>query len=97
MDEFMEKFSIIFFVAMIGLALGYNIAKNFQKIAEDKGYSDSGRFFWWTFFVFPAGAAMVIALPDLKLRNKIETITSTNFSQHKPYKVDDVSDELPDL
>lgn len=48
--------------------MDYKAAKTFQQIAEDKGYSDSKKFFWWAFLYPPAGIAMVIALPDLKQR-----------------------------
>lgn len=37
-------------------------AKEFQHIAEMKGY-DGSKYFWWTLFFTFAGMLMVIALP----------------------------------
>lgn len=81
--------SIIIALA-IKLAVDYYIAKEFVLIAQNKGYSDTKKYFWWTFVIFPVGAAMVIALPDLKARP-----ISQNTEQSRIEKAR--RDELPDL
>ncbi len=47
---------------LIELVIAYFIGKEFARIAEMKGHSES-KYFWWTFLLMPVGMAMVIALP----------------------------------
>ncbi len=83
---------LIFIGALIILCIDYLMAKAFQKIAEEKGYSNSKSYFWWTFWVFPAGAAMVIALPDRNARQ-----SSSYNDRQTSYGTDSNKNELPDL
>ena len=48
---------------LIGLAISYFAAKEFEGIAAKKGFADQ-KYFWWTFLAAPFGMLMVIALPD---------------------------------
>lgn len=84
--------SIIIALA-IKLAVDYYIAKEFVLIAQNKGYSDTKKYFWWTFVIFPVGAAMVIALPDLKSRPL--PVKPENNEQSRIEKAR--RDELPDI
>ncbi len=51
------------------------VAVEFYGIAQEKGYN-SIKYFWWTFLFFPAGALMVIALPNKKICNQLDRIIS---------------------
>lgn len=88
------EFIILYIIGgIIGLIVAFAIAKEFQGIAEDKGYENSKKYFWWTFLLAPYGIAMVIALPDLKARPlpvKPEKIEQSRIEKAR-------RDELPDL
>jgi len=43
--------------------VAYYIGKEFEYIANEKGYT-SKKYFWWTFLFGAVGISMVIALPD---------------------------------
>lgn len=49
--------------AIVGIAVAYFAAKEFELIAKDKGYAGK-KYFWWTFLAGFVGIPMVIALPD---------------------------------
>ena len=53
----------IVIAAIVGIAVAYFAAKEFELIAKDKGYADK-KYFWWTFLAGFVGIPMVIALPD---------------------------------
>ena len=48
---------------IVGIAVAYFAAKEFELIAKDKGYADK-KYFWWTVLAGFVGIPMVIALPD---------------------------------
>lgn len=82
--------------AIIALIVDYAIAKEFQGIAEDKGYEYSKKYFWWTFLLPPYGIAMVIALPDLKARPL--PVVKTDNKDYEQSRIEKARrDELPDL
>lgn len=49
--------------AIIVIVIDYFVAKQFYKIAKEKGYEDTC-YFWYSFLFSGVGYAMVIALPD---------------------------------
>ena len=55
--------AVIFVAAIVGIAVAYFAAKEFELIAKDKGHT-SRKYFWWTFLFGAVGIPMVIALPD---------------------------------
>ena len=55
--------AIIFIALIAEIAVAYFAAKEFERIANDKGYA-SRKYFWWAFLVGFSGIPMVIALPD---------------------------------
>lgn len=81
-------------VFVIIMAVAFYVANEFYEIAVDKGYDDK-KYLWWTFWLFPIGAAMVIALPDRKNFNRlINSMVNTSNSQEKN---NEIIDELPEL
>ena len=56
---------LVVFIAIGYLVLEAAIAKKFELIAGEKGYDG---YFWWCFWLGAAGWAMVIALPDRKMK-----------------------------
>lgn len=52
----------LFLIAVVYI-ISWFAAKEFFKIAEDKGYNDR-KYFWWTFLVLPVGALLIVAMPD---------------------------------
>ena len=79
---------------VIMVIVAHKVAFKFYIIADLKGYEDV-KYYWWTFWLFPIGAAMVIALPDRRNFNRlINAIDNTSNSQEKS---DEVIDELPEL
>lgn len=73
--------AIIIIGILAGIVIAFFIGKEFQSIAEMKGYHES-KYFWWCFLLAAVGMFMVVALPN---RNDIAEKT------HGP------NDELPDL
>lgn len=57
------KAFIILASVVVAIFVDYDIAKEFQRIAEMKGHYDK-KYFWWSFGLGLIGYAMVIALPD---------------------------------
>ena len=55
--------AVIFIAAILEIVVAYFAAKEFERIASDKGYA-SKKYFWWAFLVGFIGIPMVIALPD---------------------------------
>lgn len=72
---------LIFLGSVLTIILAFAIAKEFERIAEMKGYEEK-RYFWWSFLLTVAGWAMVIALPD-----------RSGAVQDKPV----TEDEIPDI
>lgn len=54
---------LIIVAAIAVIVLFVYIAKEFQAIAEMKGYAER-KYFWWTFCIPAVGMMMVLALPD---------------------------------
>ena len=63
---------------IIALIIDYIIAKKFSNIAEMKGH-EGGTYFWVTFLFGLVGMLMVIALPDITIKN-IPTVLSPQAS-----------------
>lgn len=55
--------AVIFIAAILEIVVAYFAAKEFERIASDKGYA-SKKYFWWAFLIGFIGIPMVIALPD---------------------------------
>lgn len=69
------------FLAIGSFVISYFVAKEFQSIAIDKGYREE-KYFWWSFFLGPAGWAMVIALPRVTRErndNHFETLAKLSY------------------
>lgn len=92
------------FMVIVGCFLALLIdwigACKFRDIAESKGH-DGGTYFWWCFCLGVIGWAMVIALPDRKVKAWTpEYKDSTPEREDVPiyeYKASKNDDELPDL
>ncbi|MBQ7565575.1 MAG: hypothetical protein IJT18_00505 [Oscillospiraceae bacterium] len=65
--------------AIIALVIDILIAKRFQSIAEDKGYSGSG-YFWLCLLLGVVGYTIVAALPDMTTRWMIKQMGSETVS-----------------
>ena len=87
--------AVLVLVWIILLVIGFFVAKEFQYIAEQKGYADSSKYFWYTFLLAPYGMLMVIALPD----RGVKVAAPLSVSKKEPVVVTKqvLSDELPDL
>lgn len=57
----------------VAILIEYLVAARFRDIAELKGH-DGTPYFWFCFFLTIWGYLMVIALPDLRLRDKLDAI-----------------------
>ena len=55
--------AVIIIAVIVVPVVAYYIGKEFEYIANEKGYT-SKKYFWWTFLVGFIGIPMVIALPD---------------------------------
>ena len=64
---------LIFLGVAVWLLVSLWTAIEFQNIAHDKGY-DEKQYFWLPFLFGIAGWAVVIALPDKKMNQTLETI-----------------------
>lgn len=82
-------------LGLTAIIVAYYVSKEFEKIAEMKGYYDR-RYFWWTFLLGAVGMLMVIALPDKSERVVRELSSSKKLRTTSPVNVP-ASDELPDL
>ena len=81
-------------LVVIVIVLNYYMANEFYSIAAEKGYDDK-KYFWWTFLLFPIGAAMVIALPDEDGFNSL--IRAMANSPDNQDRKKETIDELPEL
>ncbi len=56
--------SFLYLLCLAGcLAVSWFAAKEFYKIAEDKGYHGR-KYFWWAFLLPVVGYLMIVAMPD---------------------------------
>lgn len=55
--------AVIIIAVIVVPVVAYFIGKEFEYIANEKGYT-SKKYFWWTFLFGAVGISMVIALPD---------------------------------
>lgn len=76
---------LYFIFVIVWLVLWYFIAKEFEKIAEFKGF-DGKKYFWWTFWTGIIGTLMVIALPSKEI-----------VTQNDSKALQTVEDDLPDI
>lgn len=60
--------------AVIGLVFDYVIAAEMKSIAESKGCKTSKRYFWFCFLLGLPGWLMVVALPNQKKENLLQTL-----------------------
>ena len=94
----MEAFVFLWFIFVIAaLIILYAIANVFYSIACMKGHNDK-KYFWWCFFVPPAGYLMVVALPDRPKEEKSESLfekvnRSEKSSSGQTVDHSDVSDD----
>ena len=72
-----ELAGLVFLIAVIVLIINFALGNEFQKIAESKGYNDSKKYLWITFFFGIVGMLLVVALPDLYCRNCETPSTNT--------------------
>ena len=80
-EEIFEEF-LLFYLILVGLAIfiGYLISNEFHHIACQKGHTEK-KYFWYCFFLGIIGYLMVIALPDLRSRPKMEeTVSYTQYT-----------------
>jgi len=82
-------------IAIVVLVIMFAVAAEFRRIAEEKGYSESLRYYLWTLLLFPVGALMVIALPDRNARPSATPMAPAPVTPAAPKKT--VQDELPEL
>ena len=82
----MTAVPVIFGLALFAFLIFVNIklSRGLVKAANDKGYCDDDVFiFYICFFLGALGYMYVAALPDLKLREKIEAIKCADVSREK--------------
>ncbi len=82
----MTAVPVIFGLAVFAFLIFVNIklSRGMVKAANDKGYCDDDVFiFYICFFLGALGYMYVAALPDLKLREKIEAIGYADVSREK--------------
>ena len=91
----MDDYGMTFVYALAGLVpliiiliINNYIASQFQEVAEKKGYTET-KYKWICFFFGIAGMLLVVALPDLKLRQSVSEKTIPKKAVN--------NDELPDL
>ena len=72
--------SVLVFIIILLLAgftvLWYFVSKEFARIAADKGYTDK-RYFHYCFWLGLVGVLMVVAMPDRKAGNAIQSTSAT--------------------
>ena len=79
--------AIIVLALIIVLVVKVFIANEFCTVAEEKGYDEEGRkYFWIPFLLGITGYLLIIALPDRKKDQEKNTLDK-----------DSVHDELPEL
>ena len=71
----------------IMIVVDYYVAKAFEEIAEEKGFSNHSKYFWYSFLLGPVGHLLTVALPDKKAR-----MMATAFLKEEGKKV---AEELP--
>ena len=54
--------AVIIIAVIVAPVVAYYIGKEFEYIANEKGYT-SKKYFWWTVLFGAVGISMVIALP----------------------------------
>ena len=65
----MFELSLLYFLLLvIVIVIDYFVAKAFEEIAEEKGFSNHSKYFWFSFWLGPIGHLMTVALPDKKAR-----------------------------
>ena len=80
---------IVFKILIFAVVLIVNtfVAHEFEQIAKEKGYENTGKYFWYSFFLLGVGYFMVFALPDRK------RIAPIGYNQTAAI----TDDEMPDL
>lgn len=75
-----KGFIMAFIILGVFLALIINliIASEMKTIVEEKGYSDSRKYFWYAFLFGIAGCIIVIALPNKKQIDLLEELVKKN-------------------
>lgn len=68
--------------ALVALGVNALVAARFAEIAEYKGHGEN--YFWWCFLLGVPGYLMVVALPDIEARPKVEkkSVSSIMHSSH---------------
>ena len=51
------------YAVIVVFVIAWFAAKEFYKLAEDKGYH-SKKYFWWAFLVPVVGYLLIVAMPD---------------------------------
>ena len=86
---------LLLFVIVVGLIINFFIAREFYKVAVEKGH-DEDKYLWISFFLGIVGYLLVIALPD----RKKEYPTGGNTTQSNAESSSNTSskyDDLPEL
>ena len=90
----------MFLVAVAFLALWFVLARKMSEIAESKGY-DRRAYFHWCFWTGLWGYLMVLALPDLMVREQnrelLKALERTNANAAIPGAEQKSSWNLPPL
>ena len=84
--------NMIFLIAVVVLIIDGLIAREFDKVAAEKGYNDI-KYFWISFFLGIVGYLLVIALPD----RKKEYPTGGNTVQSNTENPSNTSSKYDDL
>lgn len=88
---------MIVVIIVVALILDGIISIQFQQAAEEKGYTNSTKYFWMTFLFGFAGMLLVVALPDKNLYKIPERIMEERKEEKKEGKREEMNNELPDL
>lgn len=61
---------------LIAILVDVYVAKKAKAIVRQKGYDedDAKSYFWFSFWLMPVAILLVIALPDIRTRKRVETL-----------------------
>lgn len=88
---------LIAVLIIVVLVVDALFGSEFQKIADEKGYGDSNKYFWYTFLFGIYGMLLVIALPDRNLKPTVVVTREENKEQDYKRQETKYEEELPDI
>lgn len=86
MDESLMGFLVFLYIVIIAamLYVGYIVAKQFEKIANQKGYGEEKHTLAMCFWLGIVGYLYVIALPDMNFEKRLQESISKPETEQQP-------------